>query len=498
MRRSLQFVLGLALASAGMAQQAPAPEAPAARTDAIVHPRIGSVEFSGSLRTRLENWNFFDAGVPRDGEYSFSHHLLRLSLSQKKESYDWQVEAAVAILAGLPNDAIGPPPVGQMGLGATYFAANNGEQSLAGVFVKQAFVRFWSGTRKTSVRFGRFEFIEGQENPQPDETLDFLKRERIGSRLIGNFGFSAAGRSFDGIEYKYDDGKNNFTMMAARPTRGVFQLDGNGELDVDTVFASYTRQVRPGGNPGEFRVFSMYYHDGRHGSQTVIFDNRNPITRGIDHDKVLLGTSGMNYIQTVKAGPVKTDFVLWAALQYGPWAALVQNAYAIDAEFGVQAPDLAWKPWVRMGYSYFSGDDDPLDYDNHTFFLPLGTPRIYARFPFYNQMNTKDLFGQLLLRPHKKVNLRFEGHVLQLANEKDLWYSGGGPFQRYSFGITGRPSGGSRDLASVIDAGVDWNVHPQLTISGYYAHAIGGTVIRNNFPTRKDADYAYLELIYRF
>ncbi|MBI2682294.1 MAG: alginate export family protein [Acidobacteriales bacterium] len=490
---ALVFCLGSSIASA----QTSVPEQPKP-AETIIHPKIGSIEFSGSLRTRLEDWNFFDAGVPRDGEYSFSHHLLRFAVSQKKDQFDWQIETAVAFLAGMPNNAIAPAPVGQMGFGATYFAANNGDQSVAGIFVKQAFLRFWSDSRRTSARFGRFEFIEGQENEQKNATLAFLKRERIGSRLIGNFGFSAVGRSFDGVEAKYDDGRQNITVMGGRATRGVFQVDGIGELDVDAVYAGYTRQARIHDNPGEWRLFGMYYHDGRTGSLTTKTDNRPLAVRAADHDNIRIGTIGANYLQTVKSGGMTADIVLWGALQYGAWGILDQRAYAVDAEFGAQATEIPWKPWVRAGYSYFSGDNDPADYTNRTFFLPLGTPRIYARFPFYNPMNTQDAFGQLILRPHKKLSLRFEGHGLRLADHKDLWYSGGGAFQKKSFGIAGRPSGGSSSLASVVDAGVDWNVHPQLAISGYYAHAIGGAVIQNNFPDRKDADYAYLELLYRF
>ncbi len=75
------------------------------------------------------------------------------------------------------------------------------------------------------------------------------------------------------------------------------------------------------------------------------------------------------------------------------------------------------------------GEDDPTDARNGTFFQVLPTPRIYARMPFYNLMNLEDVFGSLSLRA-ARVMLRAEIHGLRLAESADLWYQGGGAFER--------------------------------------------------------------------
>jgi hypothetical protein len=36
----------------------------------------------------------------------------------------------------------------------------------------------------------------------------------------------------------------------------------------------------------------------------------------------------------------------------------------------------------------------------------LTTPRLYARFPFYNMMNNEDFYGTLNLRPSARLLLR--------------------------------------------------------------------------------------------
>ena len=53
-------------------------------------------------------------------------------------------------------------------------------------------------------------------------------------------------------------------------------------------------------------------------------------------------------------------------------------------------------------------------------------------------MNNRDVFGELQLRPSKKITVRSDIHSLRLANRNDLWYSGGGAFQPWTFGYTGR------------------------------------------------------------
>lgn len=458
--------------------------------------KFGDITISGSYRTRVENFNFFDSGAA-DGEYTFVGQLLRLAISQKKQDYDWTIELAVPILYNLPGNAVAPGAAGQLGLGPTYFVSNQRRENVAMIFPKQAFLRFIAqDDRASAVKFGRFEFIEGLENGQKDASLGFLKRERIGHRLVGNFAFTHVGRSFDGIEFKRETPNTNFTLMAGRATRGVFQADGLGEMDVDIIYGGLTRQIAPTSkHPGEWRFFSLAYHDGR-GALKV--DNRTAVARAADRRFIRLETFGGHYIQTAPIGKkLKGDVLLWAALQFGSWGLQQHLASAVSVEAGLQ-PQMPGKPWLRAGYDRSSGDGNSSDGRHSTFFEPLGTPRIYARFPFYNHMNLEDSFAQLLVRPNPRFTVRTEYHYLRLSSANDLWYSGGGAFSQTGFGIAGRPSNGHRDLAAVVDLGFDWQIHPLVTFSSYYAHAFGRSIVRLLYPQRPDADYAYAELVLKF
>ena len=137
---------------------------------------------------------------------TFSGSLLRLSLGEQRRTVDWQVECAVPVLLGLPDQAIAPGAQGQLGFGASYFAANDRNRDVAMPFIKQGFIRFKNlgGNEAHSLRLGRVEFIEGQEATPKNATLAAVKRDRLWHRLLGNFVFTHVGRSFDGLHYAYN------------------------------------------------------------------------------------------------------------------------------------------------------------------------------------------------------------------------------------------------------------------------------------------------------
>jgi hypothetical protein len=113
-------------------------------------------------------------------------------------------------------------------------------------------------------------------------------------------------------------------------------------------------------------------------------------------------------------------------------------------------------------------------------------------------MNNEDAFAQLTLNPNRKWTVRSETHWLNLTSAKDLWYVGGGAFQKQSFGYTGRPSGGQRRFALVLDLSADYQLDSQTTLTFYAAHAGGKGVVRNLFPDGRNASLVYIEATRRF
>jgi len=457
--------------------------------------KIGDAVVTTSLRSRMYSWNWF--GDAPSGDYTYSGSLLRFGLTESKPKFDWQVEFAVPALVNLPTSAVLPAPFGQLGLGASYSAANAGASSTSNIFLKQGTFRVkgLGGFAGQSLKVGRMEFIDGSEVTPGHSTLAALKRDRIAQRLLANFGFTDVQRSLDGALYVFDAPKLNVTAVAARPTEGVFQVDAWKELQINVFYGAIT------GEHGKYaatdwRVFALSYRDYRNG--VVKTDNRPAALRNTDFDAVNIGTYGGHIMQIVPTATGPVDLLFWGALQNGTWGTQSHRANAYAAEAGWQPALLRTiKPWIRAGYDFGSGDDNAADGTHRTFFQVLPTPRIYARTPFFNMMNTKDAFGELILRP-KRVTIRTDIHSLRLADSADLWYSGGGAFQATTFGYTGRPSNGQSTLATLYDVSADVTLTPHLGVGGYFGYATGGLVTQAIYSGDNAVHLGFFELNVKF
>ena len=459
--------------------------------------KIGDVTVQGSIRSRVEAWDWF--GANDDSVYTYSGTLIRLGFSQQKKAFDWNFELAAPILLGLPNDAIGAGSIGQMGAGASYFAANGNRQNVGMVFPKQGYIRLKNlfGDESQSIRLGRYEFLDGTEITPKNPTLAALKQTRVTQRLIGNFGWTHVGRSLDGFHYVANKKKFNFTLLGGLPTRGVFQVDGWGNLSAGLGYASLNGLVNRKNNSGDWRVFAMYYQDWRAVLKT---DNRALAVRRADMGNIRIGSFGGHYLHSMATTAGTFDFMLWGVAQTGRWGVLDHRAMAGDVEAGWQPKGFLPKlrPWLRGGYYAGSGDKDPNDRRHGTFFQVIPTPRPYARFPFFDMINNRDAFGMVTLRPSPKWTLSGEVHSLSLSSSNDMWFLGGGLFQPWTFGYTGRPSGNRTGLATLYDVSVDYKVNARCTVSGYLGQAVGGDVIRSIYNQAKNGRLGYLEVTYKF
>ena len=454
---------------------------------------IGGFNFTGALRSRVEISDWFNAPGFNSND-TFTGNQIRLNGIKTGQSTDFGLDLQETFLTGVGNGTVAPPPLGILGLPGNYRAANGNQDGA--LTLKQAFVRFKNlGGKGSSLRVGRFEFNDGTETLAKDPTLNFLKTQRISQRLIGTFGFSHTGRAFDGLQYVTPVGKGNLTALAIRPTEGVFQLEGNDNIDaVNVLYGAYTKPMQD----AEARLFATYYEDGRGVPKSVKTDNRPLPARLTDGQDIEIYTVGGNYLKTFQAGSGKIDLLAWGALQGGDWGVQDHSANAFALEAGYQPKSSGLKPWFRAGYFRSSGDGNPLDNDHDTFFSMLPTPRLYARFPFFNQMNNEDLMGQVILRPNPKLSIRAEAHRLRLTKAADLWYLGGGAFQDTGFGFAGRPSGGSKNLATLLDLSLDYKLSPRTNIGLYFGHANGGGAIAASYPAGNSANYGFIEISHKF
>ena len=334
----------------------------------------------------------------------------------------------------------------------------------------------------------------GQETHPQNAAVNWLQTNRIAQRLVGNFGFTNAQRSFDGADAHYGKGSWNVTVMAGRADQGVFNMNGNPELNVDVQYLAVSQSVLS--QHLLWRAFAIGYHDGRTGLTKT--DNRALAVRQMDHKNVRIGTYGGDLLATLPAGPGKVDFLLWGAFQNGSWGELTHSANAAAIEGGYQFGAGSRAPWLRGGWFRGSGDSNASDDRHTTFFQILPTPKLYARFPFYNLMNSTDEFVQVIDKPAKKLAVRSDLHWLQLTSSKDLWYQGGGAYDNKVFGYVGRPANGRSSLSSVADASVGWQATRTVAVNFYYGYAWGKSVVKKIYPADDNAQFGYVELVYKW
>lgn len=463
---------------------------------ALEQHKLGPLDITVNWRFRTEAWDWFQAPTPAQNAYAFEHSLLRIGLGQKTERFEWFVEGAQDAILDLPTGSVLTGRPGQLGLGGTYFVANGNGQNNANGFVRQAYVAF-ALRAAAKLKLGRFTFLDGAEVTPKDKSLAALVSTRIAQRLIGDFGFSAVGLSYDGAQLGLDTRAGNFTFLGARPTRGVYQIDAMGELEIDLFYGAYTVPVNLAKSSGEFRLFSLGYIDER--ASVLKTDNRATAARAADHKHIRIGTYGVDYAHVFRTqNHGQFDFLFWGAIQNGSWGALTQRAGAFVGEAGWQPVIHILNPWFRAGYSFGSGDNNPSDGRHGTFFQVLPTPRPYARFPFYNMMNNEDFFASTTFRLPRSFVIKSELHALRLANANDLWYGGGGAFQPHTFGYTGRASGGNRALANVWDFSMGVPLRYGFSFTAYYAHAWGKDLVQSIYPAGSNARFGYIETDYHF
>jgi len=492
------FVLTIT-AALTCAAQAPPPAPLSAKPAPATLPviKFHGITISGSLRSRIEGWDWFQPSSG-DNSYAYSGNLFRLSLAQRKETWDWNAEFGVPFILGLPANPVAPAPQAALGFGANYLTSNDRNQNTAMIFPKQLYIRItqFGGSKAHMLKLGRFEFLDGSESAPANATLANLKANRINQRLIGAFQWTDIGRSFDGVQYTYSKKAGTLAFVGAMPTRGVFQTDGWGWNNVGFGYSSLTKPWGSGAHKAETRVLALYYDDWRSVLKT---DNRPASLRAAEFSNIKIWTAGGNSIHAIDTKAGTLDAVVWGVMQTGQWGNQRQEAYAFDVEGGFQPKILPkLKPWLRGGYSVTSGDGNATDGTHGTFFQVLPTPRPYARFPFFNMMNNIDRFGALTLRPHTKITTTSEFHSLSLQNSNDLWYVGGGAYQPWSFGYVGRNTSGKKSLANLYDTQVEYRFNPRFTFLVYYGYAQGLAAMNAIYPAGKDGSFGYGEVLVRF
>ncbi len=365
--------------------------------------------------TRVEWWRFFEPPPGGgDNEYTYPANRLHAGVTRRASRYALTGSIQYVQFGNLPSNALGPGP---LGLGAVYFA-HAGRSDSRQVYLRYLNLEVKNLLPGVSIQVGRMPYSSGAESASGNSTIEAVKQQRVAARLVGEFEWSLYQRAYDGVRIDSVRQPWSATFVAFHPTQGGFEdaaglmmndvtvLGGNVTLKPDTLL------------PGtELQLFAIRYNDDR--NVTARPDNSGRAATQVD---VGIATFGATLVSaSPSADGSQWDGLLWFAGQTGSWFGQSHRAASVAAEAGHQWTSVRWRPWLRGGLVWASGDNQPSDDQHGTFFQMLPTVRRFAQSAIYSQMNHTDMFAQALLRPAPPLGLRVDFHRIGLASSRDHW-----------------------------------------------------------------------------
>lgn len=441
-----------------------------------------------SNTTRVESWRFFqpsDASV--DPTYTFAADRALLGVGVRGRRFDIAAAFNYVRLENLPANAIGP---GALGSGAFYFAASGVPYSYQ-LYMSELNLVAKSSSGNVSVKLGRMRFASGAEFSSTNPSLETVKRERLQSRLVGEFEASLYQRRFDGLRADWDSPRWHLSSSVLLPTQGGYEESGNLTMPKIQIANG---SVIAKSTTAETQAFAHVYRDRR--DVSVRPDNTGLSTRVAD---VTVAAVGVSHAAIVATSAGELDLVGWLVGESGDWYSQSHRAASVAGEVGHRWTRARTRPWLRGGYLFASGDGDPSDGRHTTFFQMLPSSRKFALSSVYTQMNVRDLFIQSFVEPGKRVKARFEAHRLDLARGEDRWYYGSGATASTGrfFGFSGRSSSGETSLGTILEGTVEVPIKRYWSLNGYLGSMWGGPVVRGLFETNRLTTW-YLENVIAF
>lgn len=426
-------------------------------------------------------WEWLDTPVARaDQDEAYDFGLLRVRAGGEVA---WAERFRVRfVVQGATTTEL--PEAAALGGGQVYFATNGGDRtpSQAGL-AELAFVWSEPGFRLTAGRQGR---VDGAEPATGVAHLDWVKRRRVGERLVGNLDFPNVGRRYDGATLSIDLGEAAvLDAYALRPLAGAFHYDDAFErLDVDLYGATATARYGRWLGAAEARVFALGYRDVR------------PVAKAAAGGAIELTTVG----GSVLAGNERWDLLGWVALQRGDWGSRDQRSWAALVEGGRRFAAVAGAPSLHFGYERASGG--AATGDRGTFFNLLPTNhKFYGAMDYFAFSNLRDLFVEARWNATPKLSLVAAAHDFALVDERDAWYAGSGPMSDRELGYAARrpPSGrfASKSLGRELDVAATLALPRRCELKLEAGLFAGRAALREVMPRDQDGHWVALELTWK-
>lgn len=290
-------------------------------------------------------------------------------------------------------------------------------------------------------------------------------------KIIGAFGWSNVGRTFNAVKMMYD---REWFYLDAFASNVVVPEDRhfNTESHDDDFYGLYGGwREFPGG------VLEAYF--------LIRDDNR----AGRDREIYTFGTRLQGYCPQYEA----IDYSVELVAQTGDLAGGVdQEAYAAHVAAGYTFKNNPYTPRLGIEYNFSTGDDDPDDGDNETFDNLFPTNHLhYGYMDLFSWRNIHNLRLSASGKPMEKLTLKCDLHFFWLDDTSDAWYNAGG-------GIVRPATPGADDfVGEELDLTAIYKVNRHLVLMAGYSHFFPGGFVEDTGPD-DDADWLYLQTTFSF
>lgn len=178
------------------------------------------------------------------------------------------------------------------------------------------------------------------------------------------------------------------------------------------------------------------------------------------------------------------------AYQTGAVGSADVNAWFFAAEAVWKLSEEGWKPKLRLGFDFASGDDDPGgDVETFNQLFPLG----HAYFGFADTVGRQNIIDAsigVMLQPTERISLRADLHNLWRASNDDALYNAGG-------GVVRAGTAGGSEVGQEIDLTANFNVTDQLKAQAGVSYLIAGDFIENS-GSDDNITFGYVQLTFSF
>ncbi len=289
-------------------------------------------------------------------------------------------------------------------------------------------------------------------------------------RLVGAFGWSNVGRSFQGVRVILEPEPvdvNLWVVDVVVPEDGELnEWKWSGDfIGTNVTWKTFSR--------GRLDTYFLMKDRGEANWITTIggrFEG-NPIAGGtVDYDAEL-------------------------AFQTGDFSeGIDQKALAFHAGAGYTLKQITGTPRFGFQYNFATGDSDPNDAENNTFDNLFPTNHIhYGYIDFMSWRNMHNVKIESSVKPFEKFLLKGDLHFFWLKTVRDAWYNaGGGVIRRLAHDLDA-----STSLGREIDITAKYTHNSHFNVMAGYSCFLAGSFVEATGPS-DNPSWIYLMTVFPF